>query len=212
MAIPRLDSHGQKGELVRPARFLPAVDWPHRHRSFAFGPIDIGSGTGKPDLSHGNYTTGWVAYVDNNNDTYMTRKIYNHLWDKDHRYLLALTSGVKKISLDFSPDGTVILGYLRPDSTMGVWWRNPDTGLPQLLDLDSPVQDMLLSVENKDAQRDTDVFLWYFKGGALYLRLHSERFATVHGPYAAGLAEPQIIQAGINHRYGYQIDYRDLQS
>lgn len=208
--IPLLVSGARKGELIRPPRFLPAVDWVHDKKSFAFGPWDIGSGTGEPDMSFGNYGTGWIAYTIENGNTYIQKKQPNKLWDGNARYLLALTSGIKKISLEFAPLGHVILGYVRPDNGMGVWWRNPETNLPQLLDLDSDVQDILLTVENKDAPETTDVFLWYFKAGSLYLRLHSERFATAHGPYVSSLTNPIIIQAGINHRYGYQIDYRDL--
>ena len=92
---------------------------------------------------------------------------------------------------------------------MGVWWRAPATGLPALLELDDSVQDIYLTVENKDDPENTDIFLWYFRSGDLYLRLHSEDFATEHGPYVSGLSNPVIIQAGINHRYGYQVDYRD---
>ena len=92
---------------------------------------------------------------------------------------------------------------------MGVWWRDPATGLSAPLELDSDIQDVYLTVENKDDPENTDIFLWYFKSGALYHRLHSESFDTARGPYVSGLSEPMIIQAGVNHRYGYQVDYRD---
>ncbi|QQD21237.1 hypothetical protein GJQ54_05360 [Oceanospirillaceae bacterium ASx5O] len=207
--IPPFAADARRGELIRPPRFLPAVDWPHEHKAFAFGPWDIGSGNSSPDMSRGNYGTGWVAYLESDGGTYLQKKMPNDLWDDNPRYLLALVGGIKKISLEFSPNGFVIIGYLRPDNAMGVWWRNPDTGLPQLLDLDTDVQDAVLTVENKDDPTGTDVFLWYFKAGSLYLRQYSERFAVAHGPFLSGVTDPVIIQAGINHRYGYQVDYRD---
>lgn len=160
-------------------------------------------------MSGGNYGTGWVAYLDGSGSAYLQKKLTNGLWDGQARSLLTLVGGIKKISLEFAPTGFVILGYLRPDNALGVWWRNPDTGMPQLLDLDTDVQDATLTVENKDDPTGTDVFLWYFKAGSLYLRQYSERFAVVHGPFVSGVTDPVIIQAGINHRYGYQVDYRD---
>lgn len=208
--IPTFNIEARKGELIRPTRFLPVIDWDCEKYSTAFGPWDIGSGAGDPNMSRGNYGTGWVAYLFADGSTYMQKKVPNGLWDENPRLLLQLTAGIKKIDLEFAPLGHVIIGFIQPDNAMGVWWRNPDTNLPQLLNLDTDVKDVLITVENKDAPETTDVFLWYFKAGSLYLRLHSERFATAHGPYATGLVNPVIIQAGINHRYGYQVDYRDL--
>lgn len=198
------------GQLIKPTRFLPAVNWPYTHKSYAYGPIDIGSGISSPDLSHGNYTYGWVAYVEFGGGAFIRRHIPNELWDIDSKYLLELVDPLEKVSLEFALDGSVILGYLRKDTSMGIWWRNPDTGLPALLEIDSGIQDIYLTVENKDTPKNTDVFLWYFKGGELFLRLLSEKFTLIHGPYISSLINPVIIQAGINHRYGYQLDYRDL--
>jgi hypothetical protein len=206
--IPALDS-SSRGELTRPIRMLPVLDIDHAHKSLAYGPWDFVSGTGEPSLSRGNYQTPWVAYVHANGEAYAQKKIYNGLWDGVPRPLLTLTDPLNKISLEFSPSGHVILGYLRVTGTMGIWWRDPVSGLPALLELDSDIQDIYLTVENKDDPENTDVFLWYFKGGELLLRVFSESFNTVHGPYASGLTNPVIIQAGINHRYGYQVDYRD---
>jgi hypothetical protein len=208
--IPSFNTEAAKGELIRPTRFLPVIDWDCESSSTAFGPWDIGSGSGSPDMSRGNYGTGWVAYLLSDGTTFLQKKTLDKLWDGNARLLLNLSVGIKKIDLEFAPTGHVIIGYIKPDNKMGVWWRNPDTGLPQLLDLEVDVQDVLITVENKDEPATTDVFLWYFKAGSLYLRRHSERFATIHGPYATGLSNPIIIQAGINHRYGYQVDYRDL--
>ena len=206
---PVFTNLGSRGELVRPTRFFPFVDWPHEHKSFAFGPFDMESGISSPDMTKGNYQHEWVAYVEASGAAFLQKKIYNGLWDGEPRPLLTLIDPLQKISLDFSQDGTVILCYLRQDATMGVWWRDPQSGLPALLELDSDIQDIYLTVENKDDPENTDIFLWYFKSGSLYLRLHSEDFATEHGPYVSGLSDPVIIQAGINHRYGYQVDYRD---
>ena len=208
--IPALDTLEQGGELVRPTRILPVADWPHEHKSLAFGPWDFVSGTSEPDMSRGNYNYAWVAYVLSNGEAYAQKKVYNHLWDGTERPLLTLTDPLEKISLEFSPNGHVILGFLRQAGTMGVWWRNPSTGLPALLELDGDgdVQDILLGVENKDDPENTDIFLWYFKGGELLMRAFSEDFAVVHGPYDSGLTDPVLLQAGINHRYGYQVDYR----
>lgn len=207
--MPVFDIDGIRGTLTRPIRFLPAVDFEHEQKSFAWGPVDIGSGTGEPDMSGGNYGTGWVAYLESGGATFLQKKNTNGLWDGVPRSLLTLVGGIQKISLEFSPSGHVIIGYLRPAGEMGVWWRDTTSGLPALLDLGIDIQDLLLSVENKDDPEGTDVFLWYFRGGGLFLRKHSEAFATETGPYVSGLTNPVIIQAGINHRYGYQVDYRD---
>lgn len=207
--IPPFAANARRGELIRPPRFLPAVDWAHEHKSFAFGPWDVSSGTASPDMSRGNYATGWVAYAESDGGTYLQKKMPNDVWDDNPRYLLALVGGIQKIGLEFSPAGNPILAYLRPDNGLGVWWRNPITGFPQLLDLSASVQDMVITVENKDDQENTDVFLWYFRSGSLYLRRFSDAFAVEHGPYVTGATNPVIIQAGINHRYGYQIDYRE---
>ena len=207
--MPSFAVGGIRGTLVRPIRFLPSADFDHVQKSFAWGPRDIASGTSEPDMSGGNYGTGWVAYLDGSGSAYLQKKLTNGLWDGQARSLLTLVGGIKKISLEFAPSGYVILGYLRPTGEMGVWWRNTSTSLPALLDLGLDIQDILLGVENKDDPTGTDVFLWYFRGGELFLRKHSEAFATETGPYVSGLTNPVIIQAGINHRYGYQVDYRD---
>lgn len=208
--IPALNSQ-QGGELKNPIRMLPVLDDPHEHQSAAYGPWDFVSGTSEPDMSRGNYQVPWIAYVQSNGEAYAQKKVYNGLWDGNPRPLLTLADPLEKISLEFSPDGHVILGFLRQTGTMGVWWRNPVTGLPALLELDGDgdVQDILLGVENRDRPDTTDIFLWYFKNGELLMRAFSEDFAVVHGPYDSGLTDPVLLQAGINHRYGYQVDYRD---
>lgn len=207
--IPEFTEASKPGELIRPLRFLPHLDVAHLHKSYCYGPVNVKSGTSDPDMSSGNYQYEWVAYVEPSGAAVLERKIYNGLWDGTPRSLFTLIDPLIKISVEFAKDGTVILCYLRQDRTMGVWWRNPDTGLPSLLELEADVQDIYLTVENKDNPKNTDVFLWYFKAGALYLRRHSENFGTLNGPYVSGLSDPVIIQAGINHRYGYQVDYRD---
>lgn len=209
--IPLFDPEAEKGELIRPTRFLPVVDWDCELHSTAFGCDEIGTGLSEPDLKRGNYNVGWVAYLMADGSTFMQRKLHNGLWDGVPRQLLKLQEGIKKLNLEFAPTGHPLIGFINPDNSMGIWWRNPETNLPQLISqLETEVQDVLLTVENKDDPLGTDLFLWYFKGGSLYLRLYSEGFGIVHGAYATGLANPVIIQAGINHRYGYQVDYRDL--
>ena len=59
-----VELNNDTGQLIKPIRFLPVVAWIHIHKSFAYGPVDIGSGISSPNLSYGNYTYGWVAYVE----------------------------------------------------------------------------------------------------------------------------------------------------
>lgn len=207
--IPEFIAPPGLGELLRPARFLPVIDWDHLQVSYAYGPAELGSGNSDPDMSKGNYQYGWVAYLGIDGVAYLQRKIINGLWDGNDRYLLALTAGIKRMSIDFAVNGTVVVAYINADDGLGIWWRDPETTLNSLMDLGTVAQDCLLSVENKDDQQGTDIFLWYFRSGNLYLRTYSERFATEHGPYVEGLTNPSLIQAGINHRYAYQVDYRD---
>lgn len=122
--------------------------------------------------------------------------------------VLTLTGSIKKVSLEFDPKGDMLIAYLRPDGTLGIWWKNPSTGVPHLQDFSmTNVQDVKLSVEYPE-DSNTDIFCWYFRSGSLYLRLESELFDVEHSPYATGVTNPEIIQAGMNHRYGYQVDYR----
>lgn len=206
--IAGLADSEKAGELIRPVRFLPYVDWNYQHTSFAYGPPEIESAIASPDMGSGNYNTQWVAYVDAAGDSYLVRKLTNGLWSENHISLISLSNGVQKVSLEFSPDGRPLLGYVQPDDSMGIWWVDPISGLPQLLPLATGVQDILMNVENKDDPAGTDVFLWYFVSGSLFLRKYSEHFATEHGPFVSGVSNPVILQAGMNHRYGYQIDYR----
>ena len=207
--IPPLIANGDKGELIRPTRFLPQLEREHTSADYAYGPSETYSGSSEPDLTKGNYQFGWVGYTEPSGRGYVERKLHNGLWDGVQRQLLSLVGGIKRISLDFDRRGYAIVCYVRPIGGMGIWWRDPVLNIPQLKELDVDIQDALISVENKDDPLNTDIFIWYFKGGQLFMRQYSEGFDIAHATTVTGIAEPEIIQAGINHRYGYQVDYRD---
>lgn len=197
------------GREIKPHRFLINIPYENViHTGYTYGPVDLGDNNSTTNISLGNHKYPWACYVYSDGSTCMRRILDDGLLSDTEIDLLTLAAGITKVSFCFDENGNALVGYLNSSNTLGYWWKNPSTGLNNLVSLGITAQDVWVCPEYI-YDPSSDVILLYFYGGALYYRRRSENFSTEYSTTVTGLTDPKILWAGTNHRFAFQVDYKD---